>query len=348
MLDRLVASAVPGVAIAVVDEGSLVFSAAYGFADPARGVAATPETVFQAASLSKPVAALGILAMVDGGLIGLDDDVEPLLGLPIGRHRLAGSVPAGSITVRRLLRHRGGIVGRDTTPTRDGEGYATGGGGSHRLPDRPGIPVPTLEDSWFGRRGSSPAIEVTYRPDGRESYSGAGFLVLQRLVEAVTGQTFAAWLNGRVLAPLGMSDATFAIRSAKRRWSAVGHDRAGQPLPWGREVLPWSAAGGLFSSAPSLARVVLALGGVGPEIVSADLIAEMRRDGLGIFPRRVGTADETLVHGGSNDGFRSLMAAFPNRRAGIVVLTNGAASDGEQLRLDLAGKVLAAGGLPRL
>ena len=343
---RLRESRVPGAAVAVVDDGQIAWTGAYGMADARIGRAVGHDTVFQAASLAKPVTALGILALVDDGLISLDDDVEPHLGLPLPRHRLAGAVPRGSITVRRLLQHRAGIVGRDTTPTERGDRYRRGGGGSYRLPDRPGASLPDVVDSWFGRRGSAPAVQVTYRPGSRVSYSGAGFLVLQRLVEQLGGQPFAEWMGRRVLAPLGMTDSTFAVRSAARRWSAVGHDRRGRPLSGDRELLPWSAAGGLYATAPDLARVVTALAGLGPSIVSAELVGELRRSGLGVFVRRGGRPDEALVHTGSNGGFRSLLVAYPNRRAGVVVLTNGAAADGEALRRDLGRAAARAQGLP--
>lgn len=343
---RLTSSKVPGAALAVVDDGELVWSGGFGLADPSRRVAVSASTVFQAASISKPVTALGILAMVDDGLLGLDDDVERIVGLRLRRHRLAGTVPSGSVTVRRLLQHRAGIVGRETTPASDGRAYRDGGGGSHRLPDRPGCPIPTLEDCWFGRRGSRPPVEVTYPPGSRVSYSGAGFLVLQRVVEVATGVSFRVWMRDRVLRPLGMADSTFAVRSARRRWSAVGHDVDGDALEWRRELLPWSAAGGLYSTVLDLTRVVSALGGADPEVVSPASVSTMRSAALGIFVREPGRTDEILIHGGSNSGFRSLLVAYPNRRAGIIVLTNGAAADGPQLRLDIARAVSERQALP--
>ena len=111
-------------AVAVVDEATDRLDRRVRHGRSARtGRAVAHDTVFQAASLAKPVTALGVLALVDDGLIGLDDDVEPHLGLPLPRHRLAGAVPRGSVTVRRLLQHRGGIVGRGTTPTARGDRY---------------------------------------------------------------------------------------------------------------------------------------------------------------------------------------------------------------------------------
>ena len=92
--------------------------------------------------------------------------------------------------------------------------------------------------------------------------------------------------------------------------------------------------------------MVAALAGVGPSIVSADLLGELRRSGLGVFVRRRGHPDETLVHTGSNGGFRSLLVVHPERRAGLVVLTNGAAADGDALRRDLGRAAARAQGLP--
>ncbi len=326
---RLAAAKVPGAAVAAVVDDEVAWSTGYGVIAAGADEPVVPETVFQACSLSKPVTALGALRMVDAGWIDLDEDIQPHLAYEIPVHpmadrgrRLGASFP---ITLRQLLAHRAGIVGRDTTPDSRGRRFIKGGGGSVRVKNLRGTRVPSLEDSWVGRGG--PPVMVTYKPGSKYSYSGAGYLVLQHLIEQLSGDPFDAWMGENVLAPLGMTSSSFALTPDAASMSC-GHDTKGRTLPGLREVCPWSAAAGLHATASDLARFVVAMNRRGMiedrELLSENLVEAMFAEGLGVAMAGKG-ANRRFQHTGSNEGFRSFLVGFPQRSGGVVVLANGRA-----------------------
>lgn len=336
--ERLAASNVPGAAIAVVEDAEVAWAAGYGtVANRHHAAFVTSDTVFQAASLSKPVTALAVLALAEQGAFGLDADVRPLLKLPLPEHPIMQTqgVAGRAVTPRLLLQHRGGVVGRGTTPDRSGAFLpADRGGGSRRVSNHRGVRVPTLEQSWFGTDGTTP-VQLTYPPGSQFSYSGAGYLVLQHLVEASTGRDFADHM-AEFLGRLGARSATFDLRPHSKENLALGHDVRGRVLPGGHELVPWSAAGGLFVNAIGMAEIVAAMVGDGRGVVSPASLALMVRQNLGVFGRTE-SGRRVFRHGGDNGGYRAAITGSPAQRHGVVVLTNGRSSDGVRLRQDLVG-----------
>ena len=102
----LASSTTPGLAVALVDHGRLIWAAGYGMADRTTGQPVTATTRFQAASLSKPVTAWGVLRLVESGRIGLD---EPIVGHLRRWRPPASPFDADGLTVRRLLSHTAGL-----------------------------------------------------------------------------------------------------------------------------------------------------------------------------------------------------------------------------------------------
>jgi CubicO group peptidase (beta-lactamase class C family) len=92
----------PGVSIAIVDQGKVVRAGGYGMADPARQVAATPDTVYKIASVSKQFMATAILLLAQEGALSVDD--------PVGRHLTHAPAAWQGVTIRHLLTHTSGIV----------------------------------------------------------------------------------------------------------------------------------------------------------------------------------------------------------------------------------------------
>ena len=161
-------STTPGLAVALVHHGQAVWLAGYGVADRTTGEPVTAATRFQAASLSKPVTAWGVLRLVERGRIGLD---EPVVGrLP--RWRLPPSpFDADGVTVRRLLSHTAGL---------SVHGYVG------QNPDRPRS---SIAASLAGETGDGFPVELLEAPGRRWLYSGGGYSVAQLLVEELTGST---------------------------------------------------------------------------------------------------------------------------------------------------------------
>lgn len=325
LVARMAAGGVPGLTAAVVVDGAPTWSRGHGLACADEGTPVAADTVFQACSLSKPVAAVGVLTLVADGRVGLDDDIRALLAFDIDRHRIYRG-PDPAITVRRLLMHRNGIAGRGTTPARRGRRFIKGGGGSVRLPGTYDRPIPSIGDFWAGWDGRQ-GVAITHAPDEKRSYAGLGYLVLEHLCEQLTDRRFADWMAERVLDPVGMHASTFALDPELGLPLACGHDGTGAVLPGRRELCPWAAAAGLYSTAGDLARFVACLvnGGVadGTRVLAGHLVDEMLTTGLCVTVTGSGRSAR-FRHTGSNMGFRSILVGYPHQRAGVVVLGNGA------------------------
>jgi CubicO group peptidase (beta-lactamase class C family) len=313
----LATSTAPGLTVALVHHGQVIWAAGYGLADPATGQPVTAATRFQAASLSKPVTAWGALRLVECGRIGLD---EPVSGRLRGWRPPPSPLDADGITVRRLLSHTAGL---------SVHGYV--GQSAER-------PPPSIAASLSGETGDSFPVELLEAPGRRWLYSGGGYSVAQLLVEELTGRWFADYMQTEVLGPLGMTASSFQwSRTAE---TARPHDADGGPLP--DFAFAEQAAAGLVTTAPDLARFLAAAlagphgeppgrGVLSPAGVRLALTAAPATEGrwglgygLGILPG----GDRLAYHEGANRGWRAGLALLPDRRAGIAVLANGDAGSG--------------------
>jgi len=227
------ASTAPGLAVALVQHGQLVWAAGYGVADPTTCWPVMAGTRFQVASLSKPVTAWGVLQLVEAGRIGLD---EPIPG-QLRRWRPPPSpFDAGGITARRLLSHTAGL---------SVHGYVG------QTPDQP---LPSIAASLSGETGDGFPVELLEPPRRGWRYSGGGYSLGQLLVEELTGRPFADFIRAEVLDPLGMTASSF--RWSRTAETARPHDAAGGPLP--DFAFAEQAAVGLVTTAADLARFVAA------------------------------------------------------------------------------------------
>jgi CubicO group peptidase (beta-lactamase class C family) len=308
----MAASTAPGLALGLVHHGQVVWVTGYGVADRTTGRPVTAATRFQAASLSKPVTAWGVLRLVERGRIGLD---EPIVG-HLRRWRPPPSpFDDGGLTVRRLLSHTAGL---------SVHGYV--GQPSDR-------PLPSIAASLSGETGDSFPVELLEAPGRDWLYSGGGYSVAQLLVEELTGRPFADHMQAEVLAPLGMTASSF--RWSRTAGTAHPHDADGGPIP--DFAFAEQAAAGLVTTAPDLARFVAAAlagprgeppgrGVLGPAVMRLALTAAPATDGrwglgygLGLTPG----GDLLAYHEGANRGWRAGLALLPDQRAGIALLANG-------------------------
>jgi CubicO group peptidase (beta-lactamase class C family) len=330
----LAASTTPGLAVALVYHGQVVWVAGYGVADRTTGQPVTAATRFQAASLSKPVTAWGVLRLVESGRIGLD---EPVVG-HLRRWRPPPSpFDADGLTVRRLLSHTAGL---------SVHGYVG------QTSDRP---LPSIEASLAGETGDGFPVELLAAPGRGWLYSGGGYSVLQLLVEELTGRPFADYLQAEVLDPLGMTASS--LQWSRTFETARPHDADGRAIP--DFVFAEQAAAGLVTTAPDLARFLAAAladprgeppgrGVLSPAGVRLALTAAPATEGrwglgygLGLTPG----GDRLAYHEGANRGWRAGLALLPNRRAGIALLANG---DAGSAPIDAAVQQWLAPATPRL
>jgi CubicO group peptidase (beta-lactamase class C family) len=304
---------ITGLAIAVIDGGSLVREQGYGSRDKTGREPVTPSTLFQAASISKPVAALGALHLVDQGKLFLDEDVNLKLR--------AWSVPQNrftkqrAVTLREILCHSAGI----------------------NLGGPPGYDmdasIPTFSQVLRGTPpANTPPIRVTQVP-GRWRYSGGGYLVLEQLITDTAGMSFAEYIKKTVLSPLGMTSSTYDQPS---RNSSVDRAANGYSGLFGRSIKgrwrvhPELAAAGLWSTPGDLARFAIGVQrsylGDGNQIISRSttrlmLTETQNNDGLGLFVK--GSGKKLLFwHEGRNVGFDSIMIAYAATGQGAVIMLN--------------------------
>ena len=303
-----------GAAVALVAEGDVVWSAGFGVADAATGEAVTAETVFEAASVAKPVTAWAVVRLAEQGRLDLDAPIETYLkrwSLPPSRFDHSG------VTARLLLAHAAGISF----------------GGDPGV--EPGDTVPTLTEAADGAGMEGGGIRVAFPPGEAYRYSSKGYLLLELAVEDITGEPFADHMRREVLEPLGMSFSAYEWTPGLELRAATGHDWFGTPLP--RYVHATKAQGGLLTTASDLARFIAAAM-PGPDgampgrgVISVDSVAmtfapypyanDTSLVGLGY---NLDTSSGTLVARKSGDhrGFKPIVFTAPNLGAGLVILTN--------------------------
>lgn len=298
---------VPGVSVAVVKDGKLAWSRGYGVAWTG-GPAVTPDTLFQSASISKPVTAMAALRMVEQGKLQLDACIDGAL--------TSWKLPSkyGQPSVRQLLSHTGGT----TVP--GFPGYA-GGKSAPTL-------VQVLDGAWAA---NTKAVKVDTEPGTKWRYSGGGYTVLQQAMIDRAGKPFDVLMQESVLAPLGMGESTFAqpLPAALQARAARPHDDEGKPYRGGAYTHPEQAAAGLWTTPGDLAKFVIALqqgaagadnGVLSPAMTRTMLTPVMSDYALGLDIREGG---KSFGHGGSNMGFKAFMTGWVEGGDGAVILTNG-------------------------
>lgn len=312
--ERLAHYGVPAVSVAVIHDGEVEWARAFGRAVAGGSQTVSDETPFQAASISKALTAFATLRVVDQGLLALNAPVNHYLQSWRLPDSDAGS--SDSVTVELVMAHMAGLS-RFVFP-----GYA------------PGDALPTLTQMLDGAPpASTPPIRIAQPPGSSWSYSNGGYLVLQQLLEDVTGQDFPSLMDRLVLTPLGMEHSTFQqpLPGDLEALAAVGHHEDGTPLPGHWRIQPELAAAGLWTTAADLARFALAVHAAAnqtPEaLLSAQNAAALTTQrfinfSLGLLVRRNGE-HFWFTHNGGNEGYRALMYAYLTTGEGAVVMTNG-------------------------
>ncbi len=309
---RMEAFGVPGVAMALVVDGEPVWARAFGVADRGAGRPMTIDTYLRTESISKSVAAWGVLRLVELGLVALDD--------PVVRHLRTWSFPepsdaAASATIRQLLAHTSGL--------RHGE---------IDLRYAPGADVPPLRASLTEQTG------FDRDPGAGFAYSNVGFNLLEVLIEDVSGQSFSAFMDEQVFEPLGMHRSTFAWSPDLAPAVPTGHDLAGRPTP--TYVYAERASGGLLATVEDVARFVAAgmpTSTTAAAVLAPGTLAELHAAqvqvggymgavyqayGLGHFVETLPNGMRAVSHGGQGYGWMTHFHAVPESGDGIVILTN--------------------------
>jgi CubicO group peptidase (beta-lactamase class C family) len=301
------AADIPGLSIALVRDGKPVWSRGFGVKNSETKEAVTGETVFEAASLSKPVFAYAVLKLVEAGKLDLDAPLNKYLP---GSYDVApDDARVNQITARRVLTHTTGFP------------------------------------NWRAPRGAK-MLPLYFTPGERFSYSGEGFVYLSKVVERITGLKFDEYVREAVFKPLGMTSSSFAWEERFARLKTFNHDLLGNPSGQGEGAFP-NAAGSLLTTSADYAKFVAAvLNGTGlkKETRREWLTPQIRvdeacrnctdRPAAGKLSAEIGwglgwglqTTDEgtSFWHWGDNGNNKAFIVAFEKQKDGLVVLTNSA------------------------
>jgi CubicO group peptidase (beta-lactamase class C family) len=282
--------------------------------------------MFQAASISKPVAALAALSLVEEEKMDLDSNINNyLLGWQVPDNRFTVTEKA---TLRRLVSHNAGLT------VHGFRGYARG------------EEVPTAVQVLDGEApANSDAILPDTLPGAIYRYSGGGYTVMQKAMEDITGKSFPAIMQDRVLSVIGMENSTYEqpLPANLAGQVARGFRADGLMVEGEWHTYPEMAAAGLWTTPTDLSKYAIevqrSLAGESNKVISRDMTEEMltaQINGHGLGPGVFNKGDSlAFAHGGANEGFRCTLVARARLGEGVVVMTNsdnGGALIGEIMR----------------
>jgi CubicO group peptidase (beta-lactamase class C family) len=324
-VERVKRAGIGNCALALIEDGGIFDSYVYFVDDPI-----DDGTLFQMASVSKWVTSWGVMALVRQGRLELD--------VPVSRYLTRWQLPPSKfdnngVTVRRLLSHTAGLT--------DGLGY-------HGFP--PGTQSQLLEDSLTNAADRMPGVDgharVGRAPGSHFQYSGGGFALLQLIIEEVTHDQFAHFMQQTVLEPLGMVRSTFDEDLAMARGIARSYAGSAPAMHYHFSA---PGAASLYSDLADLTRFVMAHlpgeDGVPPGRgeLPPETLVEMRAPtawllgadfwGLGAqLYVESGASDHVFGHDGENyPAISHAVRIDPATRSGVIILSSG--KDGFAMRL---------------
>jgi len=313
-----------GVSLAIIENSLISKAKGYGFKEQSAPTSVTTSTLFQAGSISKPVAALGALHLVMDGRLSLDEDVN--------RWLKTWKVPENDftksekVTLRRILSHSAGLT------VHGFPGYAVGAA------------MPTLVEVLDGAKpANTAAIRVDVVPGSKSRYSGGGYTVMQQMMIDVTGKPFPELMQETVLTPLRMTASTYEqpIPKDKVATTATGYYANGKQVEGKWHLYPEMAAAGLWTTASDLALFAIgiqkALAGKSNPIISQSMTRQMLtvqkgNSGLGLGLDGSGKILR-FSHGGLDEGFDAFMMAYAESGQGVVILINANDNSGAVNRI---------------
>ncbi len=303
---------IPGFSIAVIDDYKIVWAKGYGVTDAGSRTPVTTKTLFQAGSISKPVAATGALWLVEQGKLLLDEDVNDKLK--------SWKVPENEftkkekVTLRRLMSHTGGLT------VHGFPGYDVD------------EPLPTLVQIFNGEKPANTApIRVDVVPGTIERYSGGGVTIEQQLMIDVSGKPFPEFMKATVLEKIGMLDSSYA-QPLSADWAArtaAGTYSDGKVVHGRWHVYPEMAAAGLWTTPTDLAKFAIEIAvskqGKANHVLSEKMTNIMLtpvkdQAGLGLFLDKDNPGQ--FGHNGADEGFQALLTMNDNTGKGAAIMAN--------------------------
>lgn len=309
---------VTGASVGVIKNSKISWTKGYGFANTELKTPVTSDTVFEAASLAKPVTAWAIMTLVEDGKLDLDAPIEKYV---TRWHLPPSEFDHSKITIRRILSHTAGL-------SEDGD-----------VGVDPGVRVPTIEEALNGAVLGMRPLRVVAPPGDDYHYASTGYTLLELAIEEVTGERFSRYIKREVLDPLGMTQSSYEWTPELEASAATGYDWYNRPLP--RYQHSTRAQGGLISTAKDLATFMAASmpgqngepigrGVLKPESVAQILtpvqFANQEKSshiiGLGYDLFRVNGDLIGVRKTGDHRGFKPIMVMDLKQNEGIAIMTN--------------------------
>ncbi|MBC7894263.1 MAG: beta-lactamase family protein [Cytophagaceae bacterium] len=324
---------VPGISIAVVRDFTVLWSKGYGVADAESGKPVDVNTAFQAASISKPIAAMAAVKLSQDGKLNLDGDVNAVLrSWKVPASELTQAQP---VTPRSLMSH--------TSGSDDGFGFPG---------YDPAGPMPTPVQVINGEKPSNVGVVKFGRPPYvAAKYSGGAVTIMQVALADIAKKPFAEFMQSTILGPLGMTGSSYQ-QPPNPAWEprlarAHGGDGKRRAAPW--HTYPEQAAAGLWTTPTDLAKAMIevqtAIRGQKGAVLTQHGAREMLTP-IGAGPFAVGFQIAQrgegwyFMHGGANWGFRCNLVGHFRKGYGVVVMTNG--DNGGLVMREIESRVAAA------
>jgi CubicO group peptidase (beta-lactamase class C family) len=284
----------PGVALAVIENGQIVYLKGYG--KDGNGLPLTPQTQMFIGSQSKSFTALAIAQLADQGHLDLNAPLQTY----IPWFRIADEFASRQITINHLLHHTSGL---------SDSGYG----------------VLLSNEATLEQAVRSLAQAKLTAPIGTQhQYFNRGYSVLAYVIELTSGQTYAEYIQEHILTPLGMGAST--ANPVNTRDMPVGYSRLfGFPIPI-KESYPAYAVGEgwIISTAEDMARYAITVENGGAGLVSPEMMKRILTPGLGAYGMGwyITGNGTKIAHGGANQTFRTEVNIYPSRGRAFVLLTN--------------------------
>ncbi|MGG5487865.1 serine hydrolase domain-containing protein [Gaetbulibacter sp. PBL-D1] len=320
---------IAGVSIAFFDNGKISWQKTYGYSNLSDSIKVTPNTVFNGASLSKPVTALAALNLVEKGVLSLNADVNKYLeGWKIPENEFTEQE---KVTLKRLIGHRAGF-----------ERYVQ----SSYFPNEE---FPTITQMLTGEKPSvDPPVSVVYVPGQKQVYSNPGYSVIEKLIEDITNKEFNDVMTELIFEPCDMNNSSFEQPVPKHisQQMATGYTNDLEPYPY--KLFPYKAAGGIWTTPTDLANFLVTVLDDHHANTNTILSKRMTDSVFAKTTERLGFAkiyndkstDLVFEHWGSNSGFTCYMVGSLNHKQGVVIMTNS--DNGMSLMSYIARAVAAA------
>lgn len=333
LAERMAFYNVPGVSIAVIADGKIAWAKGYGVLEAGKPQAINPNTIFQAGSISKPVAGIAALRMVEQGRLSLDAPInDALKSWKIPDNEFTAMAP---VTLRQIMSHGAGLT------VHGFPGYAAG------------KPVPTVQQVLDGAPpANTAAVRVDKKPGASWRYSGGGYTVMQLAMTEVAGKDFVTLTDELALKPMGMARSTYLnpVPAANLANAARAHTREGVAVPGHSHTYPEMAAASLWSTPSDLARMGLAVvdaaRGTSGAILVPDMTKQMLTKQMGTYGLGFSLAEpgdgQVFSHSGVDEGFEAAFFTYTDGHGGAAIMTN--AQGGSALAREIMASLSATYG----